>query len=214
VAVFGESHSASYTNRGSAADLPLEQRHDSRHLRGGLNQRGRVPAERVLNSSAGVKAFCAALALALGCSREPQVTTNTIAPADPRPAATVTAMAGSRPALATAGSPPPASAAAPGTTFMTIANGRIDVQRLLPRGNTVFHVRNQTDLAHEIAVRGGTGSVTATLPANGRMVLQLLLGTGAYDITCTTPGHRESARFETYAAGVPLDTPVKVEGRP
>lgn len=174
----------------------------------------RVPAERVLNSSAGVRTFCIALALALalGCSREPRVTTNTIAPAESRPAPTVTAMVGSSPALATAGSPRPASAAAPGTTFVTVANGRIDAQRLLPRAHTVFHVRNQTDLTHEIAVRGVTGSVTATLPPNGRTVLQLLLGTGAYDITCTTPGHRERARFETYAPGVPLDMPAR--GRP
>ena len=161
-----------------------------------------------MNSSAGVKTFCAALVLALGCSREPQAKTNTIAPAEPRPAATVTSTIGNG-AVNTSGSPPPASAPAPGTTFVTVANGRIDIQRLLPRAHTVFHVRNQTALAHEIVVRGGTGSATATLPPNGRTVLQLLLGTGAYDITCTTPGHQERARFETYAPGVPLDMPAK-----
>ncbi len=166
-----------------------------------------------MNSSAGVKTFCVALVLVLGCSREPQATTNTIAPAEPRPAPTVTSTVGSYPALATAGSPRPASAAAPGTTYVTVANGRIDVQRLLPRAHTVFHVRNQTGIAHEIVVRGGNGSVTATLPPNGRTVLQLLLGTGAYDITCTTPGHQEHARVETYAPGVPLDLPAKEPGR-
>ena len=153
-----------------------------------------------------MKLFCVALVLAVGCSREPQTSTNTIAPADPRPAPTVTSTVGSRAAITTSGSPPPASAPAPGTTFVTVANGRIDVQRLLPRGHAVFHVRNQTDLAHELVVRGSTGSATAILPPNGRTVLQLLLGSGAYDVTCTTPGHQESARFETYAPGVPLDT--------
>jgi hypothetical protein len=161
-----------------------------------------------LNSSADVKTLCVALVLAVGCSREPQATTNTIAPAEPRPAPTVTSTLDRSPALATAGSPPPASAVAPGTTFVTVRSGRIDVQRLLPRGLTVFHIRNQTTVAHEIVVRGGTGSVTASLPPNGSTVLQLLLGTGAYDIACTAPGHQESARLETYAPGVPLDAPV------
>lgn len=167
-----------------------------------------------MNSSGGVKTFCAALVLALGCSREPQETTNTIAPAEPRPAPTVTSTLGSGAAITTSGSPPPASAAAPGTTFVTVANGRIEVQRLLPRAHSVFHVRNQTDLAHEIVVRGGTGSVTATLPPNGRTVLQLLLGPGAYDVTCTIPGHRESARFETYAPGVPLESTATAPPNP
>jgi hypothetical protein len=152
-----------------------------------------------------VKIFCIALALALGCSREPRAPTDTIAPAEPRPAPTVISTAGSRPALATSGSPRPASAAAPGTTFVTVGSGRIDVQRLLPRAHTVFHIENQTAVAHEIVVRGGTGSATASLPPNGRTVLQLLLGTGAYEITCTTPGHQESARLETYAPGVPIN---------
>lgn len=155
-----------------------------------------------------MKIFCVSLLLAVGCSREPQATTNTIASAEPRPAPTVTSTLGSHPVLATAGSPLPATVVAPGTTFVTVGSGRIDVQRLLPRAHTVFHVRNQTAVAHEIEVRGGTGSTTASLPPNGKTVLQLLLGAGAYDIRCTTPGHRESARFETYAPGVPLDTPV------
>lgn len=161
-----------------------------------------------LEQLSGVKIFCVALVLAAGCSREPQATTNTIAPAEPRPAPTVTATLDNRHALATAGSPPPASAAAPGTTFVTVRSGRIDVPRLLPRAHTVFHIQNQTAVAHEIVVRGGTGSARASLPPNGRTVLQLLLGTGAYDIACTAPGHQESARLETYAPGVPLDSPV------
>jgi hypothetical protein len=155
-----------------------------------------------------VKIFCVALVLALGCNREPQ-TTDTIAPAEPRPAPTPISAIDSRPALATSGSPRPALAAAPGTTFVTVDRGGIDVQRLLPRAHTVFYIRNQTAIAHEIVVRGGTGSATATLPANGRTVLQLLLGTGAYDITCTIPRHQESARFETYVPGFPIDTPAK-----
>jgi hypothetical protein len=96
---------------------------------------------------------------------------------------------------------------------VTVAGGRIDVQRLLPRAHTVFHIENQTEVAHQIVVRGGTGSTTASLPPSGRTTVQLLLGTGAYDITCTTPGHRESARFETYTPGVPLNTPAKAPGR-
>lgn len=162
-----------------------------------------------MNNSAGVKTFCAALVLALGCSREPQATTNTIAPADPRPAPTATSTMASRPALATSGSPRPASAPAPGTTFVTVRSGRIDAQRLLPRAHTAFHVENRTAVAHEIVVRGGSGSATGSLPPNGSTVVQLLLGSGAYEIACTVPGHQESARFETYAPGVPVNTPAK-----
>lgn len=157
--------------------------------------------------------FCAALVLALGCSREPQATTNTIAPAEPRPAAPITTTLGSRPAITTAGSPPPASSGAPGTAFVTVAGERIDVQPLLPRAHTVFHVHNQTDAAHEIVIRGGAGSARASLLPKGRAVVQLLLGAAAYDIVCTTPGHQERARFETYAPGVPLTTPAKEEAR-
>jgi hypothetical protein len=160
-----------------------------------------------------VKTFRIALVLALGCSREPQATTNTIAPAEPRPSPTVISTAGTRPTLATSGSPRPASAPAPGTTFVTVGSGRIDVQRLLPRTHTVFQIENQTAVAHEIAVRGDTGSATASLPPNGTAVLQLLLGAGTYEITCTTPGHRESARLETYAPGAPIDTTAKGPAR-
>ena len=162
-----------------------------------------------MNISADVKSFCAVLvlALALGCSREPQAATDTIAPAEPRPAPTATSAVGSRSAITTTGSPRPASAAAPGTTFVTVASGRIDVERLLPRGHSVFHVRNQTAVAHQLVVRGGTGSATASLPPNGMTVLQLVLGTGSYEIACTTPGHEERARFETYAPGVPIPSP-------
>jgi hypothetical protein len=96
---------------------------------------------------------------------------------------------------------------------VTVGNGRIEVQPLLPRAHTVFHVQNRTAEAHQLEIRGGTGSTTASLPANGRTVLQLLVGTGAYDIRCTTPGHEEGARFETYAPGVPLDT-TQAPGRP
>ncbi|HYC89091.1 MAG TPA: hypothetical protein VEO54_07760 [Thermoanaerobaculia bacterium] len=156
-----------------------------------------------------MKIFCVALALAAGCSREPQATTNTIAPAEPRPSPTVVSTAASRPVLATSGSPRPASAAAPGTTFVAVGRGRIEIQPLLPRAHTVFHIKNQTAVAHQIEVRGEAGSATASLPANGRTVLQLLLGTGAYDIICTTPGHQERARFETYAPGVPLNATAK-----
>lgn len=157
-----------------------------------------------------MKNFCAAVLFVIGCSGEPQATTNTIAPAEGRPAPPLATTAiDHRPALATAGSPRPASAAAPGTTYVTVGSGGIDVQRLLPRAHTVFHVDNKTATAHEIVVRGGTGSATASLPPNGKSTLQLLLGTGPYDIACTAPGHQESARFETYAAGVPLNTSEK-----
>ena len=156
-----------------------------------------------------MKTYWIALVLAVACSGEPQATSNTIAPAEPRPAPTVTSTIDRRAALATAGSPPPALAVAPGTTLVTVGSGRIDVQSLLPRAHTAFHIRNQTAVAHEIVVRGGTGSATASLPPNGRAVLQLFLGTGTYDVTCTTPGHQESARFETYAPGVPLDSTAK-----
>lgn len=164
-----------------------------------------------------MKTFYAVLVLvfvlAAGCSREPQAATDTIAPAEPRPAPPVTPAIGDRSAIDTAGSPRPASAAAPGTTFVTVAAGRIDVQRLLPRGHAVFHVRNATGVAHELVVRGGTGSADASLPPGGTTALQLLLGTGSYEIACTTPGHEERARFETYTPGASLQPPVKAPVR-
>ena len=61
-----------------------------------------------LERHSGVKAFCIAFVLVLGCSRERPAATNTIAPADARPAATATSSIANRPALATAGSPRPA----------------------------------------------------------------------------------------------------------
>jgi hypothetical protein len=152
-----------------------------------------------------MKTFCAALLLVAGCSREPQAATNTIAPAESRPAPTDTSSLVSGPVISTAGSPPPASAAPPGTTFVTVRSGRIDVQRLLPRAHTAFHIANQTDVAHQIVVRGGSGSSAGSLPAKGRAVVQLLLGTGVYEIACMVPGHRERAQFETYRPGVPLE---------
>lgn len=164
-----------------------------------------------LEPADGVKTFCAALVLALGCSREPQTATNTIAPAEPRPASPMTSTIGSRPVITTAGSPPPASSRAPGTAFVTVAQGRIDVPPLLPRAHTVFHVHNQTGAAHEIVIRGGTGSATASLPPKGTTVLQLLLAAGAYEIECTIPGHQERARFETYAPGVSLTGPAAAD---
>jgi hypothetical protein len=150
-----------------------------------------------------MKTLAAALVLALACSGERQPATNTITPAESRPARTTTADM-THTALATAGSPPPASAPAPGTTFVTVTEGGIEVPRLLPRGHTVFHVQNQTGAAHEIAVRGATGSVTAPLPAKGRSVIQLLVDEKAYVITCTIPGHQEHTRFETYVPGTSL----------
>ena len=152
-----------------------------------------------------MKTFCAALVLVAGCGGEPGAKTNTIAPAEPRPAPTDTSRFTSRAVITTAGSPRPASAAPPGTTFVTIGSNGIDVPRLLPRAHTAFHIENQTGVAHEIVVRGGTGSSAARLTAKGRAVVQLLLGVGAYEIACTVPGHSERARFETYVAGAPID---------
>jgi hypothetical protein len=151
-----------------------------------------------------MKTLAAALVLAIACSGERQAATDTIAPAEPRPAPTATSAIARRPALATDGSPPPALVTAPGTTFVTVTTMGIEVQRLLPRGHTVFHVQNQTVAAHDIVIRGATGSATASLPAKGRSVIQLLLGIGAYDVTCTVAGHQERARFETYVPGAPL----------
>lgn len=152
-----------------------------------------------------VKTFCVTLILVAGCSGEPQATSNTIPTADPRPAP-ATSTGASRPALATAGSPPPAEVVAPGTAFVTVRSGQLDVQRLLPRAHTVFHVANETDVAHDLVMRGAVaGRAGASLPPNGKAVIALLLGAGAYDVICTTPGHQERARFETYEPGVPLD---------
>lgn len=146
--------------------------------------------------------------LACGCAQEPPAATNTIAPAEPRPAPTSTAALAGRPVIATSGSPPPASAAAPGTALVSIEQGRVAMRELLPRGQIAFQIRNRTATAHEITLRGPSGTTAAPLPPNGSTVLQLLLGPGRHELLCTVSGHTERATFDTYVAGAPLNLPA------
>lgn len=144
-----------------------------------------------------------ALLIASACSREPdRAATATIAPASPRPAVTVTSTADDQRIIATSGSPRPASAAAPGTQYVTLAEGgRIEMNPLVPRGHTAFQIDNDTTAAHQLLVRGSGGSAAAEVPARGTAVVQLLLTGGSYELVCTTPGHSERTGFATYAAG-------------
>ena len=147
-----------------------------------------------------------ALLIASACSREPdRAATATIAPAAPRPAVTVTSTADDQRIIATSGSPRPASAAAPGTQYVTLAEGgRIEMNPLVPRGHTAFQIDNDTTAAHQLLVRGSGGSggnAAAEVPARGTAVVQLLLTGGSYELVCTTPGHSERTGFATYAAG-------------
>jgi hypothetical protein len=148
--------------------------------------------------------LAAALLLTVACSRESQVATNTIAPAESRPAEPITSTIGTQPVITTAGSPPPPTQIAPGMERIAITTKGIAVRPLLPRGHTAFRITNETAVAHALVLRGGGQNVNAALPANGTIFLQSLIGEGAYEIVCTAPAHSERARFETYRAGVPI----------
>jgi hypothetical protein len=144
---------------------------------------------------------CILLLLLAGCRAERAVTA-TIAPARPRPATTVTATIGERPIITTSGSPLPADALAPGTQQVVVRETEISMRELVPRAHTVFHLTNETAIAHDLVLRAASGSVVgATLPAGGRSVLQARLGEGQYTLECTTPGHGERAEFSTYVPG-------------
>ncbi len=143
-----------------------------------------------------------ALFLTLACSREAQVATNTIAPAEPRPAEAVVSTVGERPVISTAGSPPPPTQPAPGTERVTIGANGIEMRPLLPRAHTAFHITNTTPVAHELELRGA--GVRTIVPPNSTVILQARLGAESYELVCITAGHAEHARFRTYRAGVPL----------
>lgn len=148
-----------------------------------------------------VKRACVLLLLFAGCRAE-RAATATIAPAEPRPAPTVTATMNERPMITTSGSPVPADALAPGTQFVTVSRTGIAMRELIPRGHTVFHITNETAVPHEMVLRSASGTVVpAALPAAGRSVLQARLTDRAYTLVCATPGHAERAEFSTYVPG-------------
>ena len=152
--------------------------------------------------------------LSVGCGREPAQTTATIAPAEPRPAPTVTATILERPLLTTSGSPPPASAVTSGSETVTIDAAGLSVRPLLPRGHTAFRVRNQTAAAHDLVLTGGPDVAEATIPARGTVVLQMLLRAETYELACVIPGHTERAGFRTYVPGTRLEIPPVRDGIP
>lgn len=154
-----------------------------------------------------MKTFWIAVALAAGCSREPAAGTATIAPAEGRPAPTQTGTMDLR-AVTTSGSPAPTSAVAAGTETITITARGFAVRPLLPRAHTAFRIDNETGVAHDLVVRGPTGSGRAAVPAHGAAVMQVLLRDAEYELVCTTPGHAERVRFRTYVAGRPLRNPA------
>jgi hypothetical protein len=147
------------------------------------------------------------LAALAGCAQESGTATNTIAPAEARPAPTPPSAAANRPAISTSGSPPPASALAPGTFRIGIERDGLEMRKLIPQGHAVFHIENRTGQAHAIVVRGAGGEASTDVPQTGRAVVQLVVGPGRYDVFCTVAGHSERAAFETYVAGAPLKLP-------
>lgn len=148
------------------------------------------------------------LLFVLGCGGEQDDhATATIAPADPRPAPTVTGTMDDRPMITTSGSPVPASAVAPGTQLVTLSASGISMRSLIPRAHTAFHIRNETASRHDLVLRSTTSSAAITVPAAKDVVLQAMLSDPAYELACVTPGHSERARFTTYVAGRPLNQP-------
>lgn len=141
---------------------------------------------------------CILLLLFAGCRAE-RTATATIAPAEPRPAPTMTATMPDGPMITTSGSPVPANALAPGTQLVTVRRTGITMRELIPRGHTVFHITNETSEPHDLVLRGASdAAVPAALPAAGRSVLQARLTDRAYALVCATPGHAERAEFSTY----------------
>jgi hypothetical protein len=148
-----------------------------------------------------VRRACVLLLLFAGCRAE-RTATATIAPAEGRPAPTVTATMNDRPMITTSGSPVPANALAPGTQLVTVSRTGIAMRELIPRGHTVFHITNETGVPHEMVLRSVSGTaVPAALPAAARSVLQARLTDRAYALVCATPGHTERAEFSTYVPG-------------
>jgi hypothetical protein len=148
--------------------------------------------------------FVAAL-VSWACRGRGDLATTTIAPADPRPAPTLTDRLGHSTAITTSGSPPPASSPlAPGTQLVTVRASGIEMRQLIPRGNTAFHIRNETPVRHVLVLEGEKGHGPLTLMPGGSAVLQAMLTESAYRLVCTTDGHRESVRFTTYRAGADL----------
>jgi hypothetical protein len=142
--------------------------------------------------------------LAGPCTREPAAITNTIAPADPQPAPIANTTLGERPVITTSGSPPPRPRIAPGTETVTITSKGLEVRPQLPRAHTAFHIVNETARSHDLVLRGGDRPSAVSIPPRGVVVLQLTLGDGSYEWRCVSPGHDETALFETYQPGVPL----------
>ena len=146
------------------------------------------------------------LLLVLGCGRESRESgTATIAPADPRPAPTLTGTMDARPMITTSGSPAPAGAVAPGTQFVTLRSSGISMRSLIPRAHTAFHIRNETASSHDLVLRTTTSSVPVTIPAAEGAVVQTMLNDAVYELVCVSPGHSERAQFTTYVAGTPLN---------
>ena len=145
-----------------------------------------------------------ACAMVFAACRQNAPATSTIAPADPRPAPTALSTVGAEPVITTTGSPPPASAEAPGTEIVRIRKEVIEVRPSLPRAHTVFRMVNETEQSHDIVLRGPSGDVTTSIPPRETRILQLRLVDAAYELTCVAPGHRERGRFETYRPGAPV----------
>lgn len=110
--------------------------------------------------------------------------------------------------ITTSGSPVPSGALAPGTQLVAVNRAGISMRSLVPRGHTVFHITNETGLTHDLVLRSASGAAAAaSLPSNGRTILQAAITDRSYSIACTMPGHAEAAEFTTYAGGTPLNAP-------
>lgn len=157
-----------------------------------------------LELHAGVRKLCTFLLLVVaGCSRDAEVATATIPPAEPRPAPTMTSTVPDGHMVTTSGSPPPVPRPAPGTQFVTVSATGIEMRELLPLGHTAFLVTNETALAHHLVLRSASGTEAAAVAPKGEAMLQRVLSDPEYELVCTTPGHSERTQFKTYTPGPP-----------
>lgn len=150
-----------------------------------------------------MKSFARSLSIVVllaSCGDDEARVTDTIAPAESRPAPTTALETlGNERLITTAGSPAPAMRTA-SIEQVRLTSGRIEVRPMLPRMHTVFRIRNESAQPHALRVSAGEIATTMTQPvAPGReVIMQIELRRGRHLVTCTIPGHSERTEFATY----------------
>lgn len=141
------------------------------------------------------------VAFLIACGGE-RATTNTIEPADPRPAPSAeVATIGQTPFEATAGSPITDEATEPDLVQIGLHDGRIEAPSALPRGETPLHVVNRGTMPHALVVEGaGVRESVAPLAPGQTFILQVLLDQPSVTLSCPLEGHNERATIRMHTS--------------